>query len=80
MKDAAIAPSKSSQRPYLILLTLLAMGCFGLFSTLEVNEWLKVYGLILSLQGGFALVYFALKGRRDRPRRRSTPAAHPKKM
>lgn len=72
MKEVAIAPSKSTQRPYLILLTLLAMGCFGLFSTLEVNEWLKVYGLMLSLQGGFAFVYFATKSRRARQRQRST--------
>lgn len=66
----AIASSKSTKRPYLILLTLLAMGCFGLFSTLEINEWLKVYGLILSLQGGFALVYFAIRSRRARQQQR----------
>lgn len=66
----AIASSKSTKRPYLILLTLLAMGCFGLFSTLEINEWLKVYGLILSLQGGFALVYFAIRSRHARQQQR----------
>ncbi|WP_175551080.1 hypothetical protein [Spirulina major] len=54
----------SNQRSAFLWLTLLAMGCFGLFSGLDINGFWKYYGLILSLQGGFAVMYAMQRSRR----------------
>ncbi|CAN1210029.1 hypothetical protein TUMEXPCC7403_07530 [Tumidithrix helvetica PCC 7403] len=44
---------------FLIVLSLVGAGSFATFSELDTNFFLKGYGLLLSLQAGFALTYFA---------------------
>jgi hypothetical protein len=62
----------SPKLTYPVLLTLLGMGTFGAFSTSSLHLGLKLYGLSLFLQAGFALLYFAVWRRRDRDYRQST--------
>lgn len=62
----------SPKLTYPVLLTLLGMGTFGSFSTSSLPLGLKLYGLSLFLQAGFALLYFAVWRRRDRDHRQST--------
>lgn len=57
------------KRTYLILLTLLGLGSFGLFSGMELSFWLKGYGLLFFLQAGAAFLYFGVY-RREQQRRR----------
>jgi|GEM_PF-6662273 len=60
------APQPNPQRTYLILLLLLGLGSFGLFSDLELSFWLKSCGLLFFLPAGTVLLYFGVcrKGRR----------------
>ncbi|MBD2578815.1 hypothetical protein [Oscillatoria sp. FACHB-1406] len=54
--------------PYTILLVLLGIGTFGLFSDMELNFFVKSYAMLLLLAGGWALLYFGvyLKGLRKK--------------
>jgi hypothetical protein len=53
-------PNSNSHRlAFIALLVLLSFSTFQSFSNLEINWFYKSYGLALSLQGGFALLYFS---------------------
>lgn len=49
-----------SRATYRILLALLAMGTFGLFSDIDVHFFAKGLGMLIVLQAGFALLYFGV--------------------
>jgi hypothetical protein len=49
--------SLSKRNLYVLLLFLMSLGAFGIFSELEINIFVKAYVLLLTLQGGFALIY-----------------------
>ncbi|MBE9114325.1 hypothetical protein IQ249_00290 [Lusitaniella coriacea LEGE 07157] len=53
-------PKSNAKLTYRFLLLFLAMGIFGLFSDMEVNLFLKIAGMSISLQAGFALLYFGV--------------------
>ncbi|AFY77452.1 hypothetical protein Ple7327_2128 [Pleurocapsa sp. PCC 7327] len=42
---------------YIILLFLFSMTACETFSLVEMNIFIKAYGLLLALQAGFALIY-----------------------
>jgi hypothetical protein len=42
---------------YLTLLIVLSMGVCNIASSLDINIFVKYYGLLISLQAGFALIY-----------------------
>lgn len=42
---------------YLVLLVILGMGACDMASSLNINIFVKYYGLLISLQAGFALIY-----------------------
>jgi hypothetical protein len=42
---------------YLTLLIVLSMGVCNITSSLNINIFVKYYGLLVSLQAGFALIY-----------------------
>lgn len=44
---------------FLTLLVLLGSSTFSIFSNLEINFFLKGYGLIFSLQAGLAAIYLS---------------------
>jgi len=44
---------------FLMLLALLGSGAFSVFSSMEMNLFLKGYGLLLVLQTGFVLIYLS---------------------
>jgi hypothetical protein len=48
---------KKSRTIYLILLVLLSLTSFEIFSVVEMNRFWQLYGLVFCLQGGFALIY-----------------------
>jgi hypothetical protein len=45
---------------YIVLSIFLGIGSFGLFSEMDVNLFVKTYGLLVCLQAGFAMVYFGV--------------------
>jgi hypothetical protein len=44
---------------FLIVLTAIGAGSFATFSELDTHFFLKAYGLLFTLQAGFAIAYFA---------------------
>lgn len=44
---------------FLMLLAVLGSGAFSVFSSMEMNLFLKGYGLLLVLQTGFVLIYLS---------------------
>lgn len=68
---------KTWLRPYLWVLGLAALGCFGSLSAWDVNPWLKIYGLSVGLQGSFALVYLIYQLGRSRRKHSPSPPQDP---
>lgn len=51
---------------FVILLGALSSGAFSVFSSMDINLFVKGYGLLLVLQTGFALIYLSFLNWNDR--------------
>jgi uncharacterized membrane protein len=56
--------NKHKKLIYILLLFLLGVETYHLFSVTEMNIFVKIYGLTLVLQAGFAIVYLSFQQRK----------------